>query len=90
MTAATDECTCCSVRAMLPEIDLLCFLSFAEKNEGFDRGELSLELIEQIQAESMADDLEIEFERMRLWTAAEARAYFESGGASIPDRPESV
>ena len=38
------------------------------------------------QAESMADDIEIELEAMKLWTTKEARAYFESGGTERPNR----
>ena len=43
---------------------------------------LSREELEALQAESMADDVEIELDRMSRWTADEARAYFESGGSA--------
>ena len=32
----------------------------------------------------MADDIDIDFEKMSLWTADEATAYFESGGTEEP------
>ena len=45
---------------------------------------LSLADLEQIQLEALADDVEIDLARMQLWSACEARAYFESGGAAVP------
>ena len=39
---------------------------------------LSLSEIEDIRDECLADDLDIDFERMSLWSADEARVYFES------------
>lgn len=32
----------------------------------------------------MADDLEIDFDKMSLWTTEQATAYFESGGEDVP------
>lgn len=42
-----------------------------------------------LQAEHMADDVDIDFDKMRLWTEEEANSYFESGGAEepLPMRP---
>ena len=45
---------------------------------------LTLEQLESIQAEALADDVEIDLDRMSLWTAEAAEAYFESGGAVEP------
>ena len=45
---------------------------------------LTLADLEQIQLEALADDVEIDLARMQLWSACEARAYFESGGAAVP------
>mmetsp|Transcript_62297 Transcript_62297/g.103590 ORF Transcript_62297/g.103590 Transcript_62297/m.103590 type:complete len:332 (+) Transcript_62297:35-1030(+) len=36
--------------------------------------------LEDLQAEYLADDVTIDFERMSLWSEAQARTYFESGG----------
>ena len=47
---------------------------------------LSLETLESIQSECLADDLPIDFERMRLWSEHEARRYFE--GHSPPPSPK--
>lgn len=44
---------------------------------------LSLADLEQIQLEALADDVEIDLARMQLWSACEARAYFESGGTAV-------
>ena len=41
---------------------------------------LSLDELEEIQSDLMADDVEIDFERMRLWDREKALSYFESGG----------
>ena len=46
---------------------------------------LTLEELQDIQAGAMADDVDIDFDRMQLWTAAQAAAYFESGGTEPPD-----
>ena len=55
---------------------------------------LTLDELEQIQAEALADDVEIDLARMRLWATEEARAYFESGGTVVPaphvDGPSAV
>ena len=40
---------------------------------------LTMEELEEIRDEAMADDLEIDFEKMTLWTRDEAVAFFESG-----------
>ena len=37
-----------------------------------------------LQAYAMADDVEIDLEKMSLWTAEQATAYFESGGTEEP------
>ena len=42
-------------------------------------------LVFRLQAEFMADDLEIDMEKMSLWTKDEASAYFESGGEERPE-----
>ena len=41
---------------------------------------LTLEELEEIQADAMADDIEIDFEKMQLWTRERATKYFEGGG----------
>ena len=46
---------------------------------------LSVQQLEDIQADALADDLDIDFDRMKLWTADQAIEYFESGGQSDPD-----
>jgi len=43
----------------------------------------------ELQAEAMADDVEID-ERMASWSEAQAMAYFESGGAVVPDFAEDI
>jgi len=48
---------------------------------------LSLQQLQALQADAMADDVDIELDKMSLWTAAEATAYFESGGAIEPPPP---
>ncbi len=40
--------------------------------------------LEDAQASAMADDVEIDLERMSAWTLEEATTYFESGGAVEP------
>jgi len=47
---------------------------------------LSLQQIQAIQSDAMADDLDIDLEKMSLWTEEEATAYFESGGQQEPLR----
>eukprot|EP00962_Isochrysis_galbana_P004955 scaffold1365_cov121-Isochrysis_galbana.AAC.4 len=47
---------------------------------------LTLEELEAIQSDLMADDVAIDFDRMRLWDKDKAMAYFESGGA-LPETP---
>ena len=51
---------------------------------------LSLSEIEEIRDECLADDLDIDFERMSLWSADEARVYFESGGEVEPPSQSST
>ena len=46
---------------------------------------LTLEELESIQSDAMADDVSIDFDKMSLWTHDQAVAYFESGGEDIPD-----
>ena len=45
---------------------------------------LTLEELQEIQADAMADDLEIDFDKMSLWSKEEATEYFESGGDVVP------
>ncbi|KAL1507860.1 hypothetical protein AB1Y20_007468 [Prymnesium parvum] len=46
---------------------------------------LTLGQLEDIRADALADDMEIDLEKMARWTAAEAAEYFESGGEWEPD-----
>eukprot|EP00966_Prymnesium_polylepis_P333799 7389219-Prymnesium_polylepis.1 len=48
---------------------------------------LTQQQLESIQADAMADDIDIDLERMSLWTEAQAVAYFESGGTEEPPPP---
>ena len=41
---------------------------------------LTLEELEDIQADCMADDVEIDFEKMSSWDETTVRVYFENGG----------
>ena len=43
-----------------------------------------------MQADLLADDIEIDFEKMSLWTEAQATAYFESGGEVEPKPPPAL
>ena len=45
---------------------------------------LSLLQLQDIQMEAMADDIDIDLERMAAWTAEEAAEFFQSGGENIP------
>ena len=46
--------------------------------------------LEGIQADAMADDIAIEFERMQFWTAEQAQAYFATGVEPPPPwRPDA-
>ena len=45
---------------------------------------LTLERLVELQADAMADDIPINYERMSLWTEGEVTAYFESGGQEEP------
>ena len=45
---------------------------------------LSLEELKDLQCDAMADDVDIDLEKMSLWTVDEARNYFESGGVDEP------
>ena len=49
------------------------------------RVSLTLEWLQEIQADLVADDVPIDFERMKYWTENEAKAYFESGGVDAPE-----
>jgi predicted esterase len=46
---------------------------------------LSLAALEAIQAEQMADDVEIDLKLMSLWSSADAERYFGSGGVDLPE-----
>ena len=41
---------------------------------------LTLEYLEQLRNDSFADDIEIDYERMREWSVERARRFFERGG----------
>ena len=45
---------------------------------------LSLEQLQSLQADCLADDVEINVERMSGWTELQVRAFFESGGTELP------
>mgnify|MGYP006932645595 CR=1 FL=1 len=45
---------------------------------------LTLAELQDVQADAMADDVDIDLEKMSLWSAAEAATYFESGGEQEP------
>ena len=45
---------------------------------------LTVDALERIRAECMADDVEIDATRMRHWSEAEAERYFGSGGTIMP------
>eukprot|EP00967_Tisochrysis_lutea_P054057 scaffold67421_cov33-Tisochrysis_lutea.AAC.7 len=47
---------------------------------------LTLAELEEIQADLLADDVQIDFERMKLWDREKVVAYFENGGA-FPESP---
>ena len=49
---------------------------------------LTLSELQDIQADAMADDVDIDLEKVSLWTAEQAVEYFESGGAAIPPPPK--
>ena len=51
---------------------------------------LTVELLQEIQSEAFADDVEIELERMRDWTPDEVKEYFASGGKRGPTRSDDV
>lgn len=44
---------------------------------------LTIEDLQRIQQECWADDVTIDFNRMRLWSEQQARDFFESGGAPL-------
>ena len=48
---------------------------------------LSLARLEDIQSDCLADDVDIDYERMQHWSEAEATRYFESGGTEAPAAP---
>ncbi|KAL1507322.1 hypothetical protein AB1Y20_008168 [Prymnesium parvum] len=43
----------------------------------------TLEKLEELRADLMADDIEIDLEKMSLWTEAKATSYFERGGEEV-------
>ena len=45
---------------------------------------LTLAELDSIQADAMADDVEIDFEKMRLWTHEQAVVFFETGEEPPP------
>ena len=45
---------------------------------------LTLERLEELQADALADDIPIDLQRMSLWTEDEVTAFFESGGETEP------
>ena len=45
---------------------------------------LTLAQLKDIQADALADDIDIELERMQHWTLEEATKFFESGGQDAP------
>ena len=47
---------------------------------------LTLEELQEIQMDAIADDIPIELERMKLWSEDEARYYFENGGEEMPKK----
>jgi hypothetical protein len=49
-----------------------------------------MEELSRLQAEAMADDIEIDLERMSAWTEAQALSYFESGGTREPRAPGPI
>jgi hypothetical protein len=51
---------------------------------------LTLEELQGIQTDAMADDVALEFETMSLWSKEEAIDYFESGGVVKPRAPQDV
>jgi len=51
---------------------------------------LTMAQLEGIQADLMADDVEIDFEKMSLWTEKQAETYFESGGTVEPPPPSKL
>ena len=49
---------------------------------------LTLEDLQEIQSDAMADDIEIDFAKMSLWTREQAVAFFESGGEEGKSLPQ--
>ena len=65
--------------------DVLLLLTCAHRTKKPRRAmPLTLAAIEEIQAECLADDLEIDLDKMSLWDEEAVREYFESGGAVEP------
>ena len=50
---------------------------------------LTLAELRDYQADALADDVDIDLERMQHWTEEQARAYFESGGTVEPPPPKA-
>ena len=46
--------------------------------------------LQAIQYECLAEDIDLDFEKMKLWTEEHARTYFESGGVDEPSVADSV
>ena len=51
---------------------------------------LTLEELRELQSECMADDIELQLEKMSLWTKEQALRYFESGGEDEPQPAASA
>ena len=52
------------------------------------RGPLTLAELQDLRADAFADDIEIDFDRMKFWTEEQAIRFFSSGGAAVPhDQP---
>ena len=69
----------------LRSADVLLLLTCAHRTKKPRRAmPLTLAAIEEIQAECLADDLEIDLDKMSLWDEEAVREYFESGGAVEP------
>ena len=51
---------------------------------------LTLEELQELQADAMADDIDIDLEKMSLWTKDQATTYFESGGTEEPKEAKAA
>ena len=61
-----------------------CVLYEESRRLGFACMRLTLRELQDIQADAMADDVDIDLEKMSCWTPEQAMKYFESGGAEEP------